>query len=151
LLPPRIEKPTCALYGSSASNINDARFDAFKNGTTEKALPPNADSLLLHTKRANYQSKIWLSALQPMITAENPDGNGWEEEGGDLNIKWMDCPPKSIMKTTKCQCKANPCTGNRCSCLKGGMKCTALCGCRDCNHRSVAMDSAEESDDDDEL
>ena len=152
-LPPGIEKLTCALYGSSSSNINDARFDAFKNGTTEKALPPNADCLLLHTKRANYQSKIWLSALQPMIAAESPVGNGWEEEGGELKIKWMDGPsaPKSVMQTTKCQCKANPCTGNRCSCLKAGMKCTALCGCRDCNNRSVAMDSEEESDDDDEF
>ena len=53
------------LYSpKSDGDVNLLRYKLFyqKQATNEK-LPPTQDSLIQHTKRANYQTYIWRNAL----------------------------------------------------------------------------------------
>ena len=59
----------CQLYGTKARTVNEARHELFcRGGLQERNLPPNKDALLMHVKRANYQTKIWRSAYQQWST-----------------------------------------------------------------------------------
>ena len=73
----------------------------------ETAMPPNTNALLQHTKRANYQAKIWPSALNTKIFPPSPDGFGWKVCDGDLHIEWLtgDHAPAAVLKTVKCKCR----------------------------------------------
>ena len=69
-LPPnlftRIEKFTCDLYSSRATEVNATRYNLFclKNGEIESfQLPLCKDSLEKHTLRANYKAGIWKRCL----------------------------------------------------------------------------------------
>ena len=60
-----VEKFVCKMYGSNATDINDARYEAFCKAPSVQThtLPPTRDALLKHIARANYQAKIWKDAL----------------------------------------------------------------------------------------
>ena len=87
---------TCMLYGRFPDNINDARYKIYcekrgKVALTE--LPPCQGTLYLHSKRANYQCRVWRLCLEANVETENPNQHGWIEEGENLCINWMDCKP----------------------------------------------------------
>jgi len=56
-------------------------------GMDMSLLPPCRDTLIMHLKRANYQTLVWLSAAQAMPDLPGPDGHGWESKDGTLQIK----------------------------------------------------------------
>ena len=39
---------------------------------------------------ANYVTKIWKHADQPVVTSSSPVGNGWVLQDGAYAIKWYD-------------------------------------------------------------
>lgn len=150
-IPPGIEEFVCKMYGLENKSVNDARYELFKTGSSEKSLPPNKDALLLHLKRVNYQAKIWKSATDAIINPPSPDGHGWCVEGENMSITWLteSHAPTNILKTQKCACKTG-CSGGKCSCLKANLKCTALCSCTGCSNKTVELEEASPSDLDDD-
>ena len=153
-IPTGIEETVCAIYNAKASTVNTARFELFKTGSAEKAMPPNKDALKQHIRRVNYQTKIWKSALCPMMNCPGPQGNGWVLDADDnLSIIWLegDYAPQSILKTQKCRCATTACKGGRCKCLKEGLRCTALCACINCENQTDPLESDGEADSDAEI
>jgi hypothetical protein len=113
-----------------------------KKGRSMEGLPPTADTLLQHAKRAVYQSGYcWGQSMCAEQTLPSPSKWGWTDE---VDSKWKPlwttlpeiarCP-----ELLKCGCKKG--YGKRCKCAKAKTKCTALCdGCcvepksfQDCN------------------
>lgn len=152
-LPPGVENLVCDIYGSKATTVNAARFQMFKTGGSEKSLPPTADALLQHLRRVHYQTKIWRSALSPMMGCPGPTGNGWKVDGDEISVHWLDgdYAPKDILKTTKCGCKVTGCSGGACACHKAGLRCTVLCNCKNCaNINPADAQALVESDEEDD-
>lgn len=154
----QIEKFVCSLYGKNdLDSVNDARYDIFKfsykTGTT---LPPNLDSLICHTRRANYQAAIHRRCLQRMINAPSPTAYGWKTTDNLLVTEWNTQPiaPDSLLKQIACGCKKTSCEeGNKCSCRSNGLKCTELCKCLNCcnvqeTNEVEDLDSEDEDDQD---
>ena len=113
---------------------------------TDHTLPPNKESLVLHCKRANYQTALWRQSLMPMITAPLPNTFGWIcNADASLTIQWTEEPFESTSQgrpKTSCKCKRTRCTGNYCKCKKAKETCTPLfCKCIDCHNTTrVATD-----------
>ena len=145
---------TCLLYGdSSSTNVDECRYALFKAGKcSDDVLPPTRDSLLKHVERANYQSGVWYRCLTAQMVIPSPIGNGWMLSHEGIEIQWMTRPPApdSLLECTTCKCKTG-CQNMRCSCQKGGLKCTELCSCVGCQNGDVDEDeenSQNESDND---
>jgi hypothetical protein len=139
-VPAAIERLVCSMYNTAVNSIDEARYEVFKTGSSEKSLPPNHDALKMHIKRVNYQSRIWRLALAPIVQCPGPSGNGWTlTEEGLTTVQWLEGPyaPKDILKTTKCGCKTTACKGGRCACLKSAQLCAAALAVRTtgCRHR----------------
>jgi len=53
-----LEQFVCQLYGQSCSSVDEAQHLFCTKALCEQSLPPTADALRQHSKRANYQSVI---------------------------------------------------------------------------------------------
>ena len=78
-----IEKVSCSFYssGTNASDVNDLRYNFFfaKNGEIEShQLLPCKDCHRQHTRRANYQARIWRRSLQCSPSIHIPVVFGWK-------------------------------------------------------------------------
>lgn len=156
-----IEKYVCSMYNDPSSSVNEARYKLFRTGTSsDRSLPPNQDALKLHVMRANYQCKIWRSAIESKINCPSPHNYGWIVEDETIRVLWLDQPyaPPNILKTIKCSCKSSRCKSGKCACRKQDMKCTALCMCSLCENGAAdknfqsdteSEDSEKEDSDDD--
>lgn len=144
-LPP-LEDMVCSLYGlKDVKSINIARYRQFCTGASgEQSLPPTQDALLLHIKRANYQSAIWSRSLVAVQDAPMPQGHGWVlTDEGDLAVQWMtkEPAPKQYLKLSYCSCVASGCAAtSACGCIKSNLSCTDLCKCKACGNRSEAAE-----------
>lgn len=153
-----LERFVCELYGwKDCSDVNVARYNCFCFGRVDSlSMPPNSDSLRLHTWRANYQAGIYRRCLMPVVEVPDPTEHGWKAVDSVLDIQWISLPvaPDSVLQNVYCSCKKSLCTSNKCSCKKGGMECTAMCRCKDCqnisciqcNHSDDVDDSDTDSD-----
>ena len=99
---------------------------------------PNRDSLLKHIERVNQQPLAWNQCLSCELQLPPPAGNGWKLSDGQLEIVWSTIPsaPDSHIEYIHCKCKTG-CGTKRCSCLKAGLGCTALCGCENCKNEKT--------------
>ncbi|CAH3041562.1 unnamed protein product [Porites lobata] len=67
------------LYANSTIREHK-RAAAFRKSKKDlDALPraPTQDALILHTKRANYQTMVWNKALEPCPSLPKPEDSGW--------------------------------------------------------------------------
>ena len=112
---------------------NELRYKLFaRKGLQNEALPPTKDALIQHLKRAEHQTKIWLSSLEPNPSIKDPDGHGWTKgDDGILRPVLMikDLMRRAFAEMVKCGCKASQCT-RRCSCKASELACTVACPCR---------------------
>ena len=77
-------------------------------------------------------------------------------EAGQLVYKWIkhSPAPQSVLKSMNCKFKKNGCQCT-CSCLKGGLPCTAKCQCvrelcaNQPSHELVGSESGYDTDNDD--
>ena len=126
-----IEAFVVALYDNkSDADINTLRYHLFcQKQARNDALPPTKDSLIQHSKRANFQAHLWKNALKPLLGDCSPVGNGWVEENGTLNPLFMtaEAAPSALLALTRCGCATN-CTRN-CKCRKQNLACTEACNC----------------------
>ncbi|CAC5360780.1 unnamed protein product [Mytilus coruscus] len=139
-----LERFLCAIYGYEINNIDELRFRIFCNAKNIHChlLPPTKDTMLKHMKRANFQAKIWKSALEHN-TVPSPNNH--------------DQPPAldALLILISCSCKAG-CANKRCSCVRQALSCTDGCKCSNaCSNKDyqivdIANDDDEDDGDDDD-
>ena len=91
-----LEEFTCHLYGTKCNDINHLRYKIYcsKRGKFEcESLPPCRSSLYQHCLRADYQCKVWRSALLNDPVIPSPHGHRWLINDDGISINWMDCNP----------------------------------------------------------
>jgi hypothetical protein len=93
-----IQSFVCHMYGSKGNDSNDEvryRMYCRSGGKVScEQLPPCYDVLQLHTKRANYQARIWRESLINNQSEVDPLEHGWMlDENQVIDIKWMTCNP----------------------------------------------------------
>ena len=96
-----------------------------------EALPPTADSLALHTARANFQANVWHQSLQNDHSHLKPHGtDGLKKIDTGLVIVWktLSSIPESCIQLITCGCKTK-CRSANCKCVKMNQQCIAACGC----------------------
>ena len=138
------------VYGQKkCSSVNEARYNCFRLGLRSNGgLPLNRDSLLLHTKRANYQTAVYRRSLQQKINTPEPDGHGWLIANSTLTVQWGTLPaaPDFVLNYINCKCKKYGCT-SKCSCKSANLVCTDLCQCLSCENKSgTENDESVETD-----
>ena len=135
-------------------DINEVRYKMFCRDKTPdpKQLPPTRDELLQHIKRSNYKSYIWKNILLTQLQMSAPQGHGWGEIDGKLEIVWMAYPPAphSIMELITCNCRRFICNED-CQCRILLMECTDICrcagNCTNIEYESAASDDEVSCDD----
>ena len=89
----------------------------------------------------------WNRCLSAQLQLPPAAGNGWKLTDGQLELVWMTRPsaPESILEHVSCKCQTR-CKTKRCSCLKSDLRCTDLCGCKECNNGQDEEHNLEETD-----
>ena len=132
------ESFVCKLYvpNSQENSIQKVRCDLFLGLTKSiENLPPTRDALILHIRRAHYQSLVWRRALEAEPHLPAPEESGWElvvKEGSEmLQPQLMTGKPITAfcLELTTCKCRA-ACATRRCKCTHNGLGCTQACGCK---------------------
>ena len=146
------EAVVCALYGSALGDINAVRYALFCSKASDSSqLPPTRDALQLHICRANYQAGIWHRCLISEPDVPRPEQHGWVVTHGVLQVLWMNQPPAppDVLQLLSCKCQTS-CKSQRCSCVKGGLPCTDVCGCTGCQNenRGNAAELGSDADQD---
>ena len=137
-----LEVFVCSMYGQKTDSVDQARHGLFcLTGKCDFTLPPNRDSLVLHSQRANYQAAIWRRSLVARQYAPSPVGHGWKLSGSDdspwLAVQWTSTThTSSITELVKCGCTKD-CSTKRCSCKSSELPCTQLCQCENCENKST--------------
>ena len=87
----KAEAFVCKFYTRTREvEINKKRAAAFcKSKKDLDALPLTQDALILHIKRANYQTMVWNKALEPCPSLPKPEDSGWYYSEGLLKRKLM--------------------------------------------------------------
>lgn len=95
-------------------------------------IPPTKEALLQHCRRAVYQGgHTWNQADNPIPNLPSPSNWSWQQGNGQWKPLWTILPEASFTcQELKCQCKKD-CKTKRCKCKNAGIKCTALCLCKD--------------------
>ena len=110
-----------------------------------EGLPPTADSLLQHLRRANFQAFVWKKSLVPIQDLPPPENHSWELENGILQpiLMTKDPAPTGLPALTRCGCKN--CSSADCACKTNDLGCSEACTCmgnEECqNPLSVLYDS----------
>ncbi|CAH3164380.1 unnamed protein product, partial [Porites lobata] len=110
------------LYANSTIREHK-RAAAFRKSKKDlDALPPTQDALILHTKRANYQTIVWNKALEPCPSLPKPEDSGWYYSEGLLKPKLMTREEVSAacLQLAYCGCsrEGGCCVNRRCTCVK---------------------------------
>ena len=78
---------------------------------TNENLPPTHDSLIMHIKRVNFKSMVWVRCLQPKQIFHSVSGNGWYIKNSDIETVLMnkEPAPMGLIELTACSCKKSVC------------------------------------------
>jgi len=100
---------------------------------TLEMIPPTADALYQHIKRAHFQSAVWRQAHVPIPNLPDVLSCGWEKrDDGKLTptLMTVTATPQGHSALTKCSCKGpNKCSRKACGCVKIFERCTFVCAC----------------------
>ena len=125
------------LLCSKSSNlelVDETRMDLFcRLNKTMENIPPTADALLQHAKRAAYQASIWTASENSEQRRPTPLSWGWDWD--KFKQKWTPVwitkriANNACLELARCGCKSEKGCGGRCSCKKANWPCTELCRC----------------------
>ena len=98
---------------------------------TNENLPPTHNSKIMHLKRFNFQSMVWVRRLQPKQNLPSVSGNGWYAKDSDIETVHMnkEPAPKGLIELTACSCKKSACDTRACTCRQNELECTEFCSC----------------------
>ena len=122
---------------SLCHSVNDARVELyFERSQDNESIPPTKNALLMHTKRAIYQSGVWSNCIEPQQNLPSPQNFGWQQSRDTPSIwqpLWMTKQEacKELRELlVKCGCKTSVCKqSKRCKCNSVNFLCTRLCSC----------------------
>ena len=130
----QLERFVAILYDrtNDSGSVNKVRKYLFAQKSREiENIPPTADALEEHAKRAVYQAgHVWGQSLVCQQELPSPASFGWKWKGDSCWIPdWMKLPvvQTACTELISCHCKSS-CKGN-CKCCKANLPCTSLCGC----------------------
>ena len=90
----QLQEYVCLLYSRKTKNVNEARWQLFKQKHEKEnkiidleSLPPCEAVLRLHTKRANAVAYLWRRAADPLVEFPPLEENGWMPDG---QIFWIE-------------------------------------------------------------
>lgn len=137
---------------SKSKSINALREEMFHRISDPEKLPPTHDALMLHFRRAQYQTVIWKSSNQRKPTLPSPEECGWTLESNKLCPLLMsqDAVPAVCIELLVCGCKTEKCISTRCACCKNNLGCSIGCAChQNCQNPNnpVPQDDDDSSDD----
>ena len=128
---PVLERYDCT---SSCTSVNDARGDLFmRKGRDIDLIPPTADALCQHAKRAVFQvGHCWGKSLE--VSLELPFLSEWGWVRGPSQAwepLWTIIPRASenCQGLLKCGYKSEKGGVGRCKCIRTELPCTAHCHC----------------------
>ena len=133
----------------SVLTLNDARYWQFT--TKGKAdlgdLAITDSQWRYHVLRTNHLCRVWMcGTVVPALPVPSCIGRGWRM-GADGNPRpvWHDEEelPEVLRATYSCKSCKTGCLKSNCTCHKAGRKCTALCGCTNCNNRGGGQAPAQ--------
>ena len=143
----------CKLYDPETEKvgIHDVRCSTFRKAKSNlDNLPPTQDSLMLHLKRAHYQTLVWKQSLVAQPELPSPLESGWHLVETEMKPVLMtkNAISPNYIDIVSCQCKENggQCRNRHCACVKGSMACTASCRCggKDwCKNTHNALDDSD--------
>ena len=131
-----IQRLVVLMYSKTSilTKVNDLRVEMyFQRSQNIELIPPTSNALLMHTKRAIYQSSVWSKCLQSQQNRPSPLEFGWKlADNPSMKYEpfWMTQKEasKECREFVKCSCKSEICT--RCKCKAAMLKCTLLCSCK---------------------
>jgi hypothetical protein len=128
-----------AGVASPCSGVNECRRILYtrKNRAIEN-IPPSADALFQHCKRASMQARLWQDSLCAKGTKYDPTQWGWMLDAGRYVPVWSSLPEMSehCAELIRSSCKS---VCRNCKCHKSNLSCTKLCACDGmCNKHSTA-------------
>ena len=131
-----LQRYTVVIYSknSNVEFVDEARMESFCHGNkTMENIPPTADCLLQHARRAAYQASVWTTSEHPLQGRPTPESWGWTWNECDKKWApvWITQPiaNKACLELVKCGCQSKKGCGARCSCKKANWSCTELCKC----------------------
>ena len=131
-----LQRYTVVIYSknSNVELVDEARMELFCQGNkTMENIPPTADCLLQHARRAAYQASVWATSEHPQQGRPTPESWGWTWNECDKKWApvWITQPiaNKACLELVKCGCQSKKGCGARCSCKKANWSCTELCKC----------------------
>ena len=117
---------------SSYKLVKDACLELYfnKKNPNLEYIPPTADALLEHSKRAGYQTGVWGTSLVSQQNLPSPQSFGWKcsDPNSDWEPVWITQgeASKECREFVKCSCRT---TCTCCKCANAILKGTLLCGC----------------------
>ena len=116
--------------------INKQIASAFcKSKKDLDAVPPTQEALILHIKRAKYQTMVRNNALEPCPSLPKPKDSGWYYSEGLLKPKLMNREQVSAacLQLAYCGCsrEGGCCVNRRCTCVRLSLCCSKACKCGD--------------------
>ena len=145
------------LYsGKVADDLAKLRYNQYMNMISKsksksklkpECLPPTNNTADFHSYRVYLQVREWDSFLQSDL---DPTEWGWKlNDSRYFPITTTKNPaPPDILNIIRCNCKMSsetPCSNNRCSCKKNGIRCMSACGeCHGdgCRNENLEYDEA---------
>ena len=101
----------------------------------------------------SYVTAIIKRSLDCYPDIPDPNGYGWTTSEEGISIVWMlrSPAPDEILELVSCTCAKTKCSTQACVCKNNGLKCTDLCGCKNCENRDNLDDDivSDEYDSDD--
>ena len=99
----------CYLYqeNKAVSNINELRYEMFRNQISVVRLPRNFNLLFFHLRTSNYQTFIWKCEYMRVLNLPSPSGTGWRMEDRQFYEELIlnSSVPDAIVELTRCKCK----------------------------------------------
>ena len=131
-----IQRLVVLMYSKTSilTKVIDLRVEMyFQRSQNIELIPPTSNALLMHTKRAIYQSSVWSKCLQSQQNRPSPLEFGWKlADNPSMKYEpfWMTQKEasKECREFVKCSCKSEICT--RCKCKAAMLKCMLLCSCK---------------------
>jgi len=127
-----IERYVVLMYDhtSTCAGVNECRRILYtrKNRAIEN-IPPTANALLQHSKRASLQAHIWKDCLSATAEIRVPTDWGWKVAADDAFVPlWSSIPNVSshCRELVRCACRT---ACRNCKCRRNELPCTKLCAC----------------------
>ena len=130
-----IERFVVLMYDrtSTSTSVNELRKILFaRKGRSIEGIPPTADALFQHSKRAIYQGAFcWGQSLSKEQHLPNPVDWGWKSSKDGFEVEWITIAEASSVckELIRCGCNVEKGCHGRCKCQKASLKCTELCKC----------------------